>query len=235
VDRLLTLKEVAELLQVNERTALRLAHAGELPAARVGGQWRVHPVELERWFLRSRRAEAPEAGEEEGLFSARNVLLDCPASSVEEVLRTIAEHLAATGQLIYPDLYRRALRHREEMLSTGVGGGVAIPHARHAVNGLFRRPLCVFLRLARPVDFRAVDGAGVDLVFAVAAPTNATHLTSLAAVMRIARDDVLRERLRRADPAAVAALCEERRRAAPGEGAGAGPRDERTPGRPAAE
>jgi PTS system nitrogen regulatory IIA component len=218
VDKLLTLKEVAELLQVNERTALRLAHAGELPAARVGGQWRVHPLELERWFLQSRRAEA-EAGEvqEEGLFCPRNVLLDCPAASVDEVLLAIAEHLASTGQLIYPDLYRRALQEREGMMSTGIGGGVAIPHARHAVNGLFRRPLCLFLRLARPIDFRAVDGAPVDLVFAVAAPSNGTHLTSLAAVMGIVRDEVLRERLRRAgDAAAVAALCEERRRVAAG-------------------
>jgi len=213
VDKLLTLRDVAELLQVNERTALRLAHAGDLPAARVGGQWRVHPVELERWFVHSREAEAGAAGDE-GLFCARNVLLDHPAVSVDDVLAAIAEHLAATGQLIYPDLYRVALKEREEMMSTGIGAGVALPHARHAINGLFRHPLCIFLRPARPIDFRAVDGAPVDLVFAVASPSNATHLSSLAAVMRIVRDDDLCTRLRGcADTAAVVALCEERRRA----------------------
>ena len=214
MDKLLTLKEVAELLQVNERTALRLAHAGELPAARVGGQWRVHPVELERWFLQSRQAEAADAGDGEGLFCARNVLLDCPAGSVDDVLGVIAEHLAATGQLIYPDLYRQALREREEMMSTGVGAGVAIPHARHSINGLFRRPSCLVVRLRGAIDFRAVDGAPVDLVFAVAAPSNATHLTSLAAVMRIARSDDVRARLRASrDPADVASVCEALRRA----------------------
>ena len=54
MERLLTLREAAELLQINERTALRLAHKGELPAARIGGQWRIHPAELERWFLSAR-------------------------------------------------------------------------------------------------------------------------------------------------------------------------------------
>ena len=206
MDKLLTLREVAELLQVNERTALRLAHAGDLPAARVGGQWRVHPVELERWFLDSKAAEnGTPAADVSDLFSCGNVLLDSGCSTVDDVLGAIAEHLAKSGQLIYPTIYQGALKEREQMLSTGVGKGVAIPHARHSINGLFRSPLCVFMRLGEPIDFGAVDGHPVDLVFAVAAPNNETHLESLARIMHFARDESVRQALR--DAPDSAAIC----------------------------
>jgi len=205
MDRLLTLREAAELLQINERTALRLAHAGKLPASRVGGQWRIHPVELERWFLESSQARAgkPPADEGAELFALDRVLLDVDAAGPDEVFESIAETLARTGQLIYPDIYKAALRDREILRSTGIGGGVALPHARHAINDLFRAPLCVFLRLGAPVDFQAADSEPVDLVFAVAAPTNATHLSTLAAVMAIARDPERRRMLRDAEGAAA--------------------------------
>jgi len=203
MERLLTLREAAELLQINERTALRLAHAGKLPASRVGGQWRIHPVELERWFLESSSARAAVEPAEQGaeLFSLDRVLLEVGASVPDEVFDAIAETLARTGHLIYPDVYKAALRDREILRSTGIGGGVALPHARNAINDLFRVPLCVFLRLASPVDFQAADSEPVDLVFAVAAPTNATHLRTLAAVMAIARDSERRRMLREADGA----------------------------------
>jgi len=201
VERLLTLRETAELLQVNERTALRLAHAGELPAARIGGQWRVHPVELERWFLKRAQADENEAP---GLFAADRILLDHPARTVEEVFDAAVDVLARTGRLIYTDAWHLALREREAMKSTGVGHGVAIPHARDAGEGLFREPVVVFLRLAEGVEWGAGDGRAVDLVFAAGAPGNATHLTNLAAVMRVARDEGRREALRAApDEAAV--------------------------------
>jgi PTS system nitrogen regulatory IIA component len=206
LDKLLTLKEVAELLQVNERTALRLAHAGDLPATRVGGQWRVHPVELERWFFAARAENA--VVDEQPLLCGKHIVLDLDADSVDDVLDSIARHLADTGELIYPSVFKNALAEREAMMSTGVGEGVAIPHARHSITGLFRHPVCVFVRLAQPIEFHAVDGAPVDLVFGLAAPSNDLHLECLARVMRFARAPAVRERLRAVKDAAeaVAAL-----------------------------
>jgi PTS system nitrogen regulatory IIA component len=198
VDRLLTLRETAELLQINERTALRLAQAGDLPASRIGGQWRVQPSALERWLLSARSQGEVSTPIEPGLFSIECVLLDHPAETVSEVLGAVADNLAATGRLIYPDVYAAALREREGLMSTGVGEGVAIPHARHDINRLFRQPTSVFVRLARPIDFGAVDERPVDLVFTVAAPSDSSHLATLAAVMKLARDPDVRESLRAA-------------------------------------
>jgi PTS system nitrogen regulatory IIA component len=204
VNRLLTLRQVAEVLQVNERTALRLAHAGALPAMRVGSQWRVHPGELERWFWDTRHVEREEPPVPTALFHEDRVLLDHPAADRRALFEAIAERLAALGHLIYPRLYVEAMLAREAKMSTGVGDGVALPHARHGINELFRAPLCVFVRPAAPIEFAAIDGAPVDLVFALAAPTESAHLSSLAALMRIARSETARARLRAARSAADA-------------------------------
>ena len=88
-----------------------------------------------------------------------------------------------------------ALGAREKLGSTGFGGGIAIPHARvegiDAIHG-------VFIRLAKPIDFDAVDDDPVDLVFALFSPTDAgaTHLKALARVSRLLRDAAFVAKLR---------------------------------------
>ncbi|WP_310541443.1 PTS sugar transporter subunit IIA [Phenylobacterium sp.] len=90
-----------------------------------------------------------------------------------------------------------ALAERETASSTGVGYGVAVPHAR--LDGL-QRMRAVFLRLDHPVAFDSVDDLPVDLVFALFAPPDASteHLRTLARVSRLLRQADLREQLRQA-------------------------------------
>jgi PTS system nitrogen regulatory IIA component len=90
-----------------------------------------------------------------------------------------------------------ALSEREAAGSTGVGYGVAVPHAR--VEGL-DRVRGVFLRLEHPVAFDSVDDLPVDLIFALFAPPQAgvEHLRALARVSRLLRQADLREQLRQA-------------------------------------
>lgn len=88
-----------------------------------------------------------------------------------------------------------ALARREKLGSTGFGGGTAIPHAR--LPGL-DSVVGAFVRLAQPIDFDAVDGLPVDLVFALFSPIDAgaDHLKALARVSRLLRDTELVEKLR---------------------------------------
>lgn len=108
-----------------------------------------------------------------------------------------------------------SLQERESLGTTGVGQGVALPHAQlHGLEGV----VGVFLRLEKPLDFDAVDRQPVDLVFALLAPksTGVDHLKALALVSRRLREPDLRERLRaNADPVALhALLTTDQRRAA---------------------
>ena len=88
-----------------------------------------------------------------------------------------------------------ALRERERLGSTGFGRGIALPHAKMAdLNGVRG----MFLQLARPIDFQAVDGLPVDLLFILLSPLDAgaDHLKALAGVSRMLRNESIAERLR---------------------------------------
>ncbi|WP_022706971.1 MULTISPECIES: PTS sugar transporter subunit IIA [Paracoccus] len=93
-----------------------------------------------------------------------------------------------------------ALQERESLGPTGVGHGVALPHAR--LHGL-EKVAGLFLRLEKPLDFDAVDRQPVDLVFALLAPESGgvDHLKALALVSRTLRDQDLRQKLRANDDA----------------------------------
>ena len=88
-----------------------------------------------------------------------------------------------------------ALQEREKLGPTGMGQGVAIPHARiegiHNIRGLF-------IKLDKPIDFESIDKQPVDLIFAIIAPKNdgVDHLKALAKVSRVLRDPDIRTKLR---------------------------------------
>ncbi len=98
------------------------------------------------------------------------------------------------------------LAAREALGSTGVGSGIAVPHAR--VEGL-AAPTGLFARLDRAIDYDAIDGQPVDLVFLLLSPAQESggHLAALAAVSRRLRDRRIADALRRTDdPARMQAL-----------------------------
>src|ERR671913_2256350 len=88
-----------------------------------------------------------------------------------------------------------SISERERLGSTGFGQGVAIPHGK--IEGL-ARIYCMFARLSEPVDYKAVDGQPVDLVFLLLSPPNAgaEHLKALAAVSRLVRHGGIVEKMR---------------------------------------
>ena len=127
------------------------------------------------------------------------------AGNKKKVLAVIAEIAARNFGLDAGDVLD-ALSEREAAGSTGVGYGVAVPHAR--LEGL-ERMRGVFVRVEQPVEFGSVDDQPVDLLFALFAPKNAgaEHLRALARVSRLLRQGELREQLRKARSAdAVHAL-----------------------------
>ncbi len=103
-----------------------------------------------------------------------------------------------------------ALQERESLGPTGVGHGVALPHAR--LSGV-DRVMGLFVRLDRPLEFDSVDRKPVDLIFSLFAPEDAgvDHLKALALVSRTMRDPALCSKLRaNDDPATLYALLTDR-------------------------
>ena len=115
-------------------------------------------------------------------------------SSKRQVLKELANRAAASVR-IEPQRLLDALLERERLGTTGVGHGIAIPHARldeldHLVG--------LFARLDQPVDFEAVDDQPSDLIFLLLAPNSADadSLKALARISRVLRDPGLQQRLR---------------------------------------
>lgn len=139
------------------------------------------------------------------MLTREGIVLRGGASSKRQALHIVAE---AAAQVLGRDAQQifSALMEREALGSTGLGGGVAVPHAR--LPGL-DRVCAVFVRLDQPVAFEAVDDRPVDLLFALFASPDAgaEHLRALAAASRALRGAELRERLRQArTPDAIHAL-----------------------------
>jgi PTS system nitrogen regulatory IIA component len=130
------------------------------------------------------------------LLDRSAISLRVSASSKRQALAVIAE-IAARRLGQDAGAILDALLEREATGSTGVGHGVAAPHARLAGLDRMRG---VFIRLEQPVEFDAVDDQPVDLIFALFAPKEAVteHLRALARVSRLLRQSELREQLRQA-------------------------------------
>lgn len=130
------------------------------------------------------------------LLAPNGVVLRGGASSKRQALNAVAE-AAAHALGVDEGRVLEALLEREALGSTGLGSGVAVPHAR---LGEVDRVTAVFVRLDTPVAYESVDDRPVDLLLALFAPPKdgAEHLRALAAVSRALRSSELREQLRQA-------------------------------------
>ena len=204
---LITLKQVADRLQLSERTLYRLLQRGELPGRKVGGQWRFRMSEIDYWLdIRLGRMRSPDLHRLESeaplslsqALATVNALIKVPPGTRREVVT------AFVTSVEYPEPVDRAVLaarvwEREELSSTATVDGVAFLHtARWESRMLVQAPLAALGRLPAPVDFGAVDGTPTDLLVLLLAPDDRTHLTLLAKAARLCRDPVLLAGLRAA-------------------------------------
>src|SRR5437867_11739024 len=89
----------------------------------------------------------------------------------------------------------RALQEREQLHSTGIGDGVALPHARNALVGLVEKPVVVFGRHEQGIGYSAIDAQPAQLFFLLVTTTVTQHLALLARTSRLARDPKMRQTL----------------------------------------
>jgi len=124
----------------------------------------------------------------DAIFSALRV------NGKKQALQEMSERAAQVSGLPAREIFD-ALLQRERLGSTGVGDGIAIPHGKLAKC---QRIFGIFARLERAIDFEALDGLPVDLIFLLVAPegAGADHLKALAVIARVLRDANLAAQLR---------------------------------------
>ena len=131
------------------------------------------------------------------ILSQNTIVMSLKASTkrqlIEEMSAKLARHEGLDAFVVAD-----AMLERENLGSTGFGGGFAVPHAR--LNGA-KRVKAYFAKLASPIDFDAVDGQKVDLFFMLISPENsgADHLEALATLSKVMRNKTLCTKLRKAN------------------------------------
>jgi nitrogen PTS system EIIA component len=115
-------------------------------------------------------------------LSSKDVMIDVAAADKQKLLQALARRAASILGVLAEHVLAE-LQKREELGSTGVGGGVALPHARFPQ---VRKPTGMLVRLRKPIDFDAVDGKPVDIVFLLLLPESpdGEQLGALASIAR---------------------------------------------------
>lgn len=132
-----------------------------------------------------------------GILSTSCVAIDVDANNREEVIRKAIELLQHGQKITQPETIYHDIMAREQLASTAIGEGIAVPHA---LSESMQSTVMAVIRLKHPIDFNAPDGKPVDLFFIMAGPKNDTayHLKLLSRLARLLHDPHFREQARTA-------------------------------------
>jgi PTS system nitrogen regulatory IIA component len=172
-DDILTIEEVAKYLRVSERTVYDCAQKGEIPAGKIRTAWRFKKSEIDKWV--NERLTSVNLNPQinpinvESILSPHRILF-INHSSKKDVLITMAENLAATPQIKNSQELLAEILKREELMSTAIGCGIAIPHVR--LSSITDLVVSVGISRTNIVDFNPMDDEPVRLVFMIAAAHN---------------------------------------------------------------
>jgi PTS system nitrogen regulatory IIA component len=186
----LTVRDVCKFLNVSEATVTRWIRERGLPCQHVGGQFRFHRVDLLEWATANRLKVSIEvfdhlqAEDEPGpnlveALEVGGIFYGLKDTSKEGALRALVSVLPVPPD-IDRELLLRLFLAREASASTAVGDGIALPHVRNPIVLHVARPMVTLGFLERPVNFGALDGKDVNVLFSLICPTIRSHLQSLA-------------------------------------------------------
>jgi PTS system nitrogen regulatory IIA component len=169
-DDILTLEEVAKYLRVSERTVYDCAQKGEIPAGKIRTAWRFKKSEIDKWVNDKLSANhlSPQVNpiHAESILSVDRILF-FNNSSKREALLALADNLSATPQIKNRQELSTEILKREELMSTAIGCGIAIPHIR--LSSITDLVVSVGISRTEIADFNPLDDEPVRLVFMIAA------------------------------------------------------------------
>jgi nitrogen PTS system EIIA component len=194
----ITVKDAAKLLDVSEKTIYRWIKQQSIPAYQINDQYRFNKAELLEWATSKRIKVSAEIFSETEYESAAlpslsealeagGVFYRLEGDNRNEVLANIVEHLRLPEE-VDREFLLRILVAREEMESTGIADGIAIPHARSPIVQHVSRPTVTLCFLDHPVDFKSLDGKPVHTLFTLVTPTIRSHLHLLSRIAFALRD-----------------------------------------------
>jgi PTS system nitrogen regulatory IIA component len=195
------LEQLATYLHRDVREVSKMASRGHLPGQKVGGQWRFASAEINYWIetqlhgYSEEQLTALETGAAQGklenkplvtaLLSESTMAVPLAAGTKASVLRELVRLAELSWHVYDAEALLAAIRLREDMDSTALAGGVAIPHPRRPLPTLLGDSVIAYGRTAAPVPFGSPDGGLSDIFFLICCKNHRTHLQVLARLARM--------------------------------------------------
>ena len=199
IDDILTIEEVAKYLRVSERTVYDWAQKGEIPSGKIGTVWRFKKSEIEKW-VNDRLTSSARPTTNSSVVQVKNILspdriVFLNHSTKHDALLELANNLSTAPQVKNAQELSMEILKREELMSTAIGRGIAIPLVRlPSVTDLV---MSVGICRNDIIDFQAIDDVPVRLLFMIAAAYNqhSYYLQTLAFFSSKLKSQELRDSL----------------------------------------
>ena len=200
----LTVRDVAKLFVVSEKTVYRWLDQEKqpLPGYRVNSQYRFNRTELLEWAMANHIKVSAELISEpesagirlEGLgeaLKAGGIHYRVGGADKKSALRSVVDIMQLPAEVDKEFLFN-VLLAREEIASTGIGEGIAIPHVRNPIVLHVPQPTVSLCFLEKPIEFKAIDNRPVYCLFTIISPTVRAHLHLLSRLSFSLRDIMLK-------------------------------------------
>lgn len=210
--KIMTLAEMADYLKVAKRSLLRMAQNGDIPATKVASQWRFMRSVVDNWLI-TKMKDLPDRELEKlidsdklpiplsALLRPELVRLDIEDVGVERVLQLLTELLVRQNMLENSQDFLEKLVEREEMVSTAIFPGIAVPHVRKPEECPVIEPRIVVGVSPGGADFNSLDGQSTHLFCLICANQVVLHLKIIAELALVFRQCNLLEKIKTAtDP-----------------------------------
>jgi PTS system nitrogen regulatory IIA component len=193
---MMDVEQLAAYLQRDVREVGKLASRGHLPGHKVAGQWRFARAEINHWIetqlpdYTDKQLTALEQSGDQGpllglYLTEASVAVPFRASTRASVLKELVKLAEQSWQVFDPEALLEAIRAREEMATTALPTGVAIPHPRRPLPAALGDAVIAYGRTASGIPFGAESGGLTDIFFLVASRDDRTHLSVLARLTRM--------------------------------------------------
>lgn len=202
----LSVKDAARILNVSEKTIYRWIKQQVVPAYQINEQYRFNRSELLDWATSRRIQISPEIFQESeqnknplpslsDALKSGGISYRIEGKDKPSVLRSIVDVLNLPEEVDREFLYQ-VLMARETLGSTGIGDGIAIPHVRNPVVLHVSKPSMTLCFLDHPIDFGAIDGQPVSILFTLISPTVRAHLHMLSRLSFVLQNQVFKTALK---------------------------------------
>lgn len=202
----LKVTDLAAAIGVDEKTVLGWIKSKGLPAHKHDDRYRVNRVDLLEWAtthditippdLFAESSESPDRPRVSDALVHGGIFYDVPGDTPETALSEVVSRLKLPPSMD-PDFLLQTLLAREALGSTALGNGIAIPHVRSPIVGQTGESAISLCFLKNPIDFDAIDGKPVTILFTLVTPNVKVHLHLLAKLAFLLHDAHFQELLHR--------------------------------------